>query len=71
MTKVIKIECIEVCPFYESVWNVEGTINGERFNVKLTRFDTETSDRLQSLVENCSTIEEINRLDRKSTIWYD
>lgn len=67
--KVKSIKCLEVRQFYDSRWKIDFE-NGESYII--VRDDTETEENLREAVEQCKSIDEIEKkVDMRDHIYYD
>ncbi len=58
-------------PFYDSKWAITGTENGSDFSLSITRYDTETLNRLFDKISEATSVSEIRALDMRDKIYYD
>lgn len=68
---IFNINRIAYRPFYDSKWKISGAENGFDFSLSITRFDTETLNRLFDKISEAATVSEIRALNMRDRIYYD
>lgn len=60
---ILQVEKIDHVECYESKWSVSLSVDGKPLAVRLTRHNTETEERLRSVIASCHNSEDIVRLN--------